>query len=376
MFLNRRHLARQLLGLLRARLGRVVVLGSGRERLVMPCARRHRAAALARRLGEARRVQGLDGAARGARLLALAARHLPGALGRADLGALVRRRPDARALHPALPRRRRRRLARALRAARPSPQEHRLLRAVLARVGPPAEQRAARRRLRGGAARHALPAVPRRARHGQDLGGTGLLRRGVRAADAADRRDDRHRRPAELEVRPARGAPARARPHRRALRGARGRARAALQSVPPERRRLARAVAVGRGGHRLRHLAPRAQQAPPTLGRAAGAGGVLGHEPRPPRHRRVHARRRADLDLHRRADRAHGGRRHPRGGRLHLHVREPRAGARAELHAAVALFDGDEGDGRRARRRASPRTAVPSARSGPRSATTTCAATR
>ena len=52
-----RHRARQLVGLLRARLGRLVVLGPGRERLVHAVAGRHRADPLARRHREARRFK-------------------------------------------------------------------------------------------------------------------------------------------------------------------------------------------------------------------------------------------------------------------------------------------------------------------------------
>ena len=51
-------------------------------------------------------------------LLAVAGRHLPGALGRADLGACLRRRSDARPVHPDAARGRDRRLAAALRGAR------------------------------------------------------------------------------------------------------------------------------------------------------------------------------------------------------------------------------------------------------------------
>ena len=80
-----RHRARQLVGLLRARLGRLVVLGSGRERVVHAVARRHGAHPLARRDREARRVQELDRAARDHRVLAVAARHVPRALRRARL---------------------------------------------------------------------------------------------------------------------------------------------------------------------------------------------------------------------------------------------------------------------------------------------------
>ena len=58
--LTPRHRARQLLGLLRARLGRLVVLGPGRERLVHAVARRDRAAALGDRGREARQPEELD----------------------------------------------------------------------------------------------------------------------------------------------------------------------------------------------------------------------------------------------------------------------------------------------------------------------------
>ena len=69
-----RHRARQLVGLLRARLGRLVVLGPGRERLVHALARRHGAAALGDRGREARHAEELDHPAGDPGLLALAAR--------------------------------------------------------------------------------------------------------------------------------------------------------------------------------------------------------------------------------------------------------------------------------------------------------------
>ena len=57
---DHRHRAGQLVGLLHARLGRLVVLGPGRERLVHAVAGRHRAAALGDRRREARRAEELD----------------------------------------------------------------------------------------------------------------------------------------------------------------------------------------------------------------------------------------------------------------------------------------------------------------------------
>ena len=80
------------LGVLRTGLGRLVVLGPGRERVVHAVAGRHRADPFAGRHRKARHVQELDGAARDRRVLAVAARHVPGALRRADVGACVRHR--------------------------------------------------------------------------------------------------------------------------------------------------------------------------------------------------------------------------------------------------------------------------------------------
>ena len=113
-----RHRAWQLLGLLRARLGRLVVLGPGRERVLHALAGGDRAAPFGARGREAREPQELDHPARDPGLLPEPARHLPGALGRPDLGPRLRRRPQARRLHPGTAGDRDRRLARPLRLAR------------------------------------------------------------------------------------------------------------------------------------------------------------------------------------------------------------------------------------------------------------------
>ena len=88
-----RHRDGQLVGLLHARLGRLVVLGPGRERLVHAVAGRHRAIAFGGRRREARRAEDLDHAAGDPGLFAEPARHVPGALRRPDLGARLRLRP-------------------------------------------------------------------------------------------------------------------------------------------------------------------------------------------------------------------------------------------------------------------------------------------
>jgi cytochrome c-type biogenesis protein CcmF len=102
MFLTARHRDGLLLGLLRARLGRLVVLGPGGERLLHALARGTALLHSALVMEKRERAEGLDGAARDPGLLAVAARHVPRALRRADLGARLRHRPDARRAHPGI----------------------------------------------------------------------------------------------------------------------------------------------------------------------------------------------------------------------------------------------------------------------------------
>ena len=105
---HHRHRARQLVGVLRARLGRLVVLGPGRERLLHAVARRHRAASTRSR---SPRSAARSGAGRCCSRSSRSRCRCVGTFlvrsGRAHLGARVRDRPDARRLHPRLPRARR-----------------------------------------------------------------------------------------------------------------------------------------------------------------------------------------------------------------------------------------------------------------------------
>ena len=117
VFPHLRHRAGQLVGVLRAGLGRVVVLGSGRKRVLHAVAGRHRAHSLAGRDREARGVQELDGAARNRRLQLELAGDFSGALGRADLGSCLRYRSQTRRLYTRLPGARHRRLTAAVRLA-------------------------------------------------------------------------------------------------------------------------------------------------------------------------------------------------------------------------------------------------------------------
>ena len=95
-----RHHRRQLLGLLRAWLGRVVVLGPGRECLADAVARRDRLAPQPQRARRARRPARVDDDARAGRFLDVDGRDLPRPLGHPDLGPRLCRRSDARQLHP------------------------------------------------------------------------------------------------------------------------------------------------------------------------------------------------------------------------------------------------------------------------------------
>ena len=188
-----RHHARQLVGVLRARLGRLVVLGSGRERIVHAVAHRHGADPFAGGHGKARNVQGVDRAPRDLRLFAFAPRHVPRPVRGADIGSRLRHRSAPRRLHPRLPGARHRRLARALRAAGAEGGRRRPLRSRVARNDAPREQRPADRRRGFGPARHAVPAFPRRPQSRQDLRRPAVLRCGVRAADDAARIPDGRR---------------------------------------------------------------------------------------------------------------------------------------------------------------------------------------
>ena len=82
---DHRHHAGLVLGLLRARLGWLVVLGPGGERQLHALAGRDRPDPLRHRYREARRPDRLDGVPGAGRLQLLHARRLPGSLGGADL---------------------------------------------------------------------------------------------------------------------------------------------------------------------------------------------------------------------------------------------------------------------------------------------------
>src|SRR5690606_856620 len=100
---RRGHYSGLVVGLLRAGLGWLVVLGPGGKRLVHALAGGYGADPLAGGDREAWGVQELDRAAGDCRVLAEPAGYLPGAFRRADLGACLCRRPVAWRVHPDLP---------------------------------------------------------------------------------------------------------------------------------------------------------------------------------------------------------------------------------------------------------------------------------
>ena len=118
--------------------------------------------------------------------------HLPGPLGRADLGARLCGRPGARRVHPGAFGGRDRRLAGALCLACAGSAGTRPVRADLARGCLALEQPAARDRLRDGPARHALSSAAGGGGRAEDLGRCALLQHDLRAAHgAAPDRDPR-----------------------------------------------------------------------------------------------------------------------------------------------------------------------------------------
>ena len=232
-----RHRAGQLLGVLRAWLGRLLVLGSGRERLLHALAGGHGAGAFARGDRQARPVQELDAAAGDPRLLAEHARHLPGALRGAGVGAFLRCRPEPRHVHPGVPHHHDRWGALALCVARAAAALECGFRAWRARILPAVQQRAAGDRRSDGVRRHAGAADLGRAAPGHRLGRAAVLQSHLHALDAAAGRVALGRHPQQLEARAPQGQAA------HAVAGAAGRRRARLRPRLRDLPRRARAHA-------------------------------------------------------------------------------------------------------------------------------------
>ena len=177
-----RHRHGFVLGLLRTRLGRMVVLGSGRECIADAVDRGHGAPSFRGGDGKARRAQGLDHPACHSVLFAVADRHFPGALGRSDVGAFLRHRSDARRLYPGDPCLLHRRRARALCLARAGAPAGRHVRADLARRRACLQQSLSDHGLRDRVHRHALSARARSDHRRKNLGRRAVFQRDLRAA--------------------------------------------------------------------------------------------------------------------------------------------------------------------------------------------------
>ena len=172
------------LGLLHAGLGRLLVLGSGRERFPHAVARRHRLPPFGRGDGKARRAESLDDLSRHPRLLVLAARHLPRSLGRAHLRPRLRQRSAPRRLHSRHSGAVHIRLVRALRLARADAQAGRPVRAGFPRGGAGRQQSAFDHLMRHGPVRHPLSAGARATDGRQDHRRRTLLQPHLRRAPA------------------------------------------------------------------------------------------------------------------------------------------------------------------------------------------------
>ena len=113
-------------------------------------------------------------------------RHLPGALGRAGVGAFVRRRSQPRRFHPDIAGSHDRRGARTVRLARAADEIGRRLRFHFARVVPVVQQHPADHCRGGGVWRHAGADDRRHARPGNLVGRSAILQSEFPGADPAD----------------------------------------------------------------------------------------------------------------------------------------------------------------------------------------------
>ncbi len=155
---HRRHHPRRVVELRGARLGRLLGLGSGRERIVAPVADGHRVHPLGDRPGTARDAPGLEPLARPGNVLSHHPGHVPHSLRRRELGPRVHAVLD-RTVAAHVPRRRGRHLPRARRVASRQAaraRAHRL--AGVAGVCVPRQQPPLHRPCVRGAARHGVPA--------------------------------------------------------------------------------------------------------------------------------------------------------------------------------------------------------------------------
>ena len=168
---------------------------------------------LAGRHRQARAVQELDAAAGDPRLLPEPARHVPGALRGAGVGALVRGRSQPRHVHPRVPHHHDRRGADAVRLARAAAEVACRVRARRARVLPAVQQHPAGHRRGDGVRRHARAADLGRPAPGHGVGRPAVLQSDLHAPDAAAGSVAVGGDPLRLEARPPEGQGAHAAVH-------------------------------------------------------------------------------------------------------------------------------------------------------------------
>src|SRR5262249_26870610 len=126
---HRRHRDGLVLGLLRAWVGRFLVLGPRGKCFADAMAGRHGASAFSRRYGETQRPENLDAIARHTGFLAFARRYISRAIGCADIRAYFRQRSGAWRIHSRYSRRIYRWRPCTVRVARPPSQARRFVRA-------------------------------------------------------------------------------------------------------------------------------------------------------------------------------------------------------------------------------------------------------
>ena len=172
-----------LLGLLRAWLGRLVVLGPGRKRFVHAVAGRHRIASFGSRDGKTLGAENLDRAACDPHFFAVAAWHIPCPLRCSDLGSQLRHRSGARSFYSGDPCNLHWRVAVAFRTSCAEPDGRRHLPPDFARRRARLQQSVSDDRCRNCADRYALPAAAGSDDRRQDFRRCTVLQHDVRSAD-------------------------------------------------------------------------------------------------------------------------------------------------------------------------------------------------
>ena len=146
---------------------------------------RHGADSLIGSYGIAWRFQELDGATGDHSFFAESARHISGSLGSSDFGSCLRKRSEARHLHPRISNSGNRRLTRSIRLAGETSWTRIKVRSSFARIAIAYEQCPSHRRRRIRLVRHTLSVIRRCPESRQAIRGSSIFQHGVRAVDGA-----------------------------------------------------------------------------------------------------------------------------------------------------------------------------------------------